>query len=135
MDRVPNLVSNSDLLIDSNADNIPDGFGYSGTITEKSLNNGIAKFTAGSQYASFNRPNNSGAIIGNTYYTFARVKSDNNKTYINTYGPAVQTFHTGSGTFEYLSLISTKTNTDNRIDILTSLSADWTPIEVDYMGA
>ena len=38
MDRVPNLVSNSDLLIDNNND-IPDGFSYANA-TDISLTNG-----------------------------------------------------------------------------------------------
>ena len=47
---MPNLVVNGDLLIDSNSDGIPDGFAYSGNTTNKTLVNGIAKFTATSIY-------------------------------------------------------------------------------------
>ena len=45
MDRVPNLVANSDLLIDSNSDGIPDGFIFQGTPTASSLSNGIISIT------------------------------------------------------------------------------------------
>ena len=40
-----NLISNSDLLIDSNGDGVPNGFYYDNA-TPISLVNGIAKFTA-----------------------------------------------------------------------------------------
>jgi hypothetical protein len=43
-----NLISNSDLLIDSNSDGIPDGFTY-GNATDISLTWRIAKFTATAQ--------------------------------------------------------------------------------------
>ena len=47
-----NLISNSDLLIDSDSNNVPDGFEYADA-TDISLTNGIAKFTATAKSGCF----------------------------------------------------------------------------------
>ncbi|MGD9679376.1 MAG: hypothetical protein AB7V16_13625 [Vulcanibacillus sp.] len=128
------LVANSDLLIDSNSDNVPDEFKYI-TSTDISLNNGIVRFTPTDTYGAFAKGNDYGAIIGNTYYIFASVKSLSNTTRLATYTPLIDLSHTGSGSFELLSYITVKDGTNNGILVMDSGISDWTPIEVDYIGA
>ena len=74
-----NLISNSDLLIDSDSDGVPDGFGYYNA-TDISLTNGIAKFTATAQYANIRQltPNVFNIVNGNIYYYYSKVKINSN---------------------------------------------------------
>ena len=139
MDRVPNLVSNSDLLIDSNSDGVPDGFTYANA-TDITLINGIAKYTAtapnGRLFHRIN--NNSGDIIyafANfkvtfTYHAYANVRLE--------FDDEVS-IHSGSGQFEYLSMIKT-TTLSNRVVIVSDARTgatghEFSPIEIDYIGA
>ena len=123
------LVANSDLLIDSNNDSIPDGFMYNPSTTDISLVNGIAKFTATAQAGYFGKLGF--ATIGIKYYQFCRIKSDSNLVKMASLITGVA--HSGSGSFEFLSIVGDATTTSFSIhDYRTS---DWTPIEVDYIGA
>ena len=130
-----NLVPNSDLLIDSDSDNTPDGFLYNRDTTDISLTNGIAKFTATAKDGSFCRKNTDTYIIGNKYYHYAKVKASNSYVRLYVLNPSTSCYHSGSGTFEHLSFISELTAIRDNIYIMDSSSSDWTPIEVDYIGA
>jgi hypothetical protein len=66
-----NLISNSDLLIDSDGDGVPDGFTYVDA-TDISLTNGIAKFTATAIWVYLNSALFSLLVI---YYFYANFKS------------------------------------------------------------
>jgi hypothetical protein len=126
-----NLISNSDLLIDSNADNIPDGFQYYNA-TDISLTNGIAKFTATARYgflqfvlSGFNNQ---------TMYTFARVKADSGNVVL-TNSQSFAIAHSGSGQFEFLSIVQTFTANTRYLQVSDLRTSGWTPIDVDYIGA
>lgn len=125
-----NLVANSDLLIDSNADNIPDGFEYSGA-TANSLVNGIAKFIATSQYGRLQFTLN--GFNTQTMYVYARFKADGNVRLSN--AQILYTTHSGSGQFEFLSLVETLNSNTRYPQVYDYRSSGFTPIEVDYMGA
>jgi len=129
-----NLISNSDLLDDTNADNIPDGFAYRDA-TDISLTNGIAKFTATAKNSYFIKSNTNTYIIGNKYYHYAKVKASNSNVRLYWGNPSTSYYHSGSGTFEYLSLITDTTVINDAFSIMDVNLSDWTPIEVDYMGA
>jgi len=133
MNRVPNLVSNSDLLIPkaSPNENQPLGFYYAGATTDISLVNGIAKFTATSQLGRFV---NNFSGNNNKFYVFGSVKANSNLVRLtaNVVGGAVS--HSGSGNFEYLSTIQIIPD-GNGLLVADYRSSGWTPIEVDYVGA
>ena len=129
-----NLLTNCDLLIDSNSDNVPDGFGYGQDITDKSLVNGILKFTATAQWAQFNSPS-AQTNIGDMIYFYGRVKASSPLVRVFTVSPTVSVYHTGSGNWELLSGISVRQNTSLIVYVSDNSSSLWTPIEVDYMGA
>lgn len=128
-----NLVANSDLLIDSNSDNIPDGFSYCNA-TDISLTNGIAMFTATAQYGSISLADYSMFTANGYYYTYARVKCDSsNSAFIWQRGTKI--FHSGSNSFEFLSAVALQDNRSNIAKVSDYRSSGWTPIEVDYIGA
>lgn len=126
-----NLITNSDLLIDSNADNIPDGFTTQEMITVNSLIDGIWSFSTeggfrGLRYTISNLP------IGS--YIFARYKASS--SFMRFSGSSTDyIMHSGNNQFEFVSKITTQ-NT-NFIYILDQRSASSEPIttEVDYIGA
>ena len=130
-----NLLTNSDLLIDSNSDGVPDGFAYSVATTDKTLVNGIAKFTATAKDGNFYKSNTNTNIIGNKYYHYAKVKASNSNVRLYVLNPSTSDYHSGSGSFEYLSLITEPTTINDNIFILDNNLSNWTPIEVDYVGA
>jgi len=124
------LVANSDLTLDSNSDNTPDGFTYSSATTDISLTNGIAKFTATAQYGRLECTLS--GFNTQTMYVFARFKADGDVR-LSVSPPSIS--HSGSGQFEFLSLVKTF-DTDTRYpQVCDFRSSDWTPIEVDYIGA
>jgi len=124
-----NLVENSHLLIDSNSDNIPDGFSYN-TATDISLTNGIAKFTATAQYGGLASP--FALTNGIKYYVFGNIKTSvPNVVGLNTPSP---TRHSGSGNFEFISNVFTATD-GRTLSVLDIRTSDFTSIEVDYIGA
>jgi len=132
MNRVPNLVSNSDLLIDSNSDGIPDGFQYYNA-TDISLTNGIAKFTATAQYGYLNYAYTFTA--NDLIYFYGKFKSDSNLVGIlGANNDGVWTFHSGSGNYEFISNIKTATPYNN-VRLSDRRSSGFTPIEVDSIGA
>ena len=127
-----NLVENSDLLIDSDSDNVPDGFGYI-TATDISLTNGIAKFTATAQYGTFfcTTP-----TLANTYYYYSNFKTDSNLVRLRMNAPSTFVSHSGSNEFEFVSLIvDALENQYTAFQINDYRTTGFTPIEVDYMGA
>ena len=125
-----NLISNSDLLIDSDSDGIPDGFVYSANTTDKTLVNGIAKFTATAKNGSFSKSSFATvATVGIKYYQACKVKSDSNLVRMG--GLITTVFHSGSGNFEYLSIVGDAVATSFTIG--DNRTSGWTPIEVDYM--
>lgn len=125
-----NLVENSDLLIDSDSDGIPDGFGY-GDATDISLTNGIAKFTATARFGRLQTTLS--GFKNQTIYTFARFKADGNVRLNNSLILTIA--HSGSGQFEFLSLVETCNSNNLYPQVGDYRSSDWTPIEVDYIGA
>ena len=129
-----NLISNSDLLIDSDGNGVPDGFAYN-TATDKTLVNGIAKFTATAQWGALNKPIT--LPSNEVYYYFARVKSDSNKVVLTGVQniPSSNKYHTGSGNFEFLSNIQTSNGGFNCVQVSDYRISGFTPIEVDYIGA
>ena len=125
------LVANSNLTLDSDSDNIPDGFLY-GNATDISLVNGIAKFTATAQYGRIETPTR--YLNNQTIYVFANVKSDSNKVHLyNT--ETLYATHSGSGQFEFLSSIETYRSDIRYLQVVDYRLSSWTPIEVDYIGA
>lgn len=130
-----NSIPNSDLTLDSNDDNIPDNFLYQNGIIDISLTNGIATFTPTIQYTSFMSINTNSFTIDDTYYIFASFKSSSSSVRLHTDNPTIFLTHSGSNQFEYHSFITKKTSTIDSIYIMDIRSSDWTPIEVDYMGA
>ena len=126
-----NLISNSDLLIDSNSDGIPDGFTTQGTITVNSLINGIWSFstTGGFRGIKYSIPN---LPIGS--YIFARYKAFS--PYVRFSGSTTDYIsHSGNDQFEFVSKITTQ-ETD-AVFILDQRGGTQEPIttEVDYIGA
>jgi hypothetical protein len=132
-----NLISNSDLLIDSNADNIPDGFEYTNA-TDISLTNGIAKFTATARYGHIRQitPNVFNLVNGNTYYFYSKVKSTS-EPYMLLSGVGVYISIVNDGNWQFTSKIFTASSnySGTGVRINDDSTSDWTPIEVDYMGA
>lgn len=122
-----NIVANSDLLIDSNSDGVPDGFTYN-YATDISLTNGIAKFTATEKNGFFGKFNF--ATIGKKYYQFCRVKADSN--YVRMSRLSGNAYHSGSGNFEYLSVVGNASYGSLTVD--DNRTSGWTPIEIDYIG-
>ena len=127
-----NLITNSDLTIDSNNDNVPDGYLYNVYTTDITLVNGIAKFTATAQfgqlrYALF-------GYNGQVIYTYALIKTNGNDVRL-TISEMINTAHSGSGEYELVSHINTITNDTRYIQVSDYRASDWTPIEVDYIGA
>ena len=132
--QLTQLVANSDLLIDDNSDGTPDGFQYVNA-TDISLTNGIAKFTATAKNGYFSKSNTNNYIIGNKYYHYARVKASNSNVRLYVDYPGASYYHSGSGTFEHLSLITELTAIRDNLYIMDNNVSNWTPIEVDYIGA
>ena len=125
-----NLVSNSDLLIDSDSDGVPNGFSYVNA-TNISLVNGIAKFTVTAQFSKFYYPY---TALTAKYYVFARYKADSNLVRLRF--TAGTTFdHSGSGNFEFISMVNDVSSGTSNIEINDYRNSGWTPIEVDYIGA
>lgn len=124
-----NLVSNGDLLIDSDSDGVPDGFTY-GNATDISLTNGIAKFTATAQYGRMQGPT---AIFNtsDTYYSFARVKTLGKKVALGggNYFAGLGQWENGSHIFK------AHPNISNICQINDFSTDDFKEIEVDYIGA
>lgn len=130
-----NLVANSDLLIPkaSPNENEPLGFSYS-RATDISLTNGIAKFTATANFGRMFRTDvNIG--VGETVYYFARVKTSNNNTRF--YGGNSFTSVPNTNSFEFISAVKTPLSSTNitLIGVYDNSFSNFTPIEVDYMGA
>lgn len=129
-----NLVSNGDLNIDTNDDNIPDGFALS-FANANSLVDGIFTFAAMQQYSNFRFPNNDLSTIDDTYYIYSRFKSPSSKVRLLTTNPTNSSYHSGSNTYEYHSYLTKKTSINNAIYIEDSRISDFTPISVDFIGA
>ncbi|HPW96839.1 MAG TPA: hypothetical protein PK557_07750, partial [Paludibacteraceae bacterium] len=128
-----NLVSNSELLIDSDSDGVPDGFSYANA-TDISLVNGIAKFTATATAGRLEYKLND--TDTKTIYVYARIKSEAHTTYLRTSDSnSHYAYHSGNSEYELLSDIYIASSTYNFIAIGSSASSGWTPIEVDYIGA
>ena len=124
-----NLISNSDLLIDSDSDNVPDGFVYVDA-TDISLTNGIAKFTATARYGrivSSTLSNN----IGDLVYQFCRAKT--NRSNIALHGLVQGFILPSSNDFIFSSFVGI--SIAKGCNIQDYNTSDWTPIEVDYIGA
>jgi len=100
-----NLISNSDLLIDSNSDGIPDGFSYNSNTTDKTLVNGIAKFTATAAYSGLYK-GLSNQTIGDIHYHYARIKTDAlaGKVILGGYGGTAENIL--SNDFQFISRIT-----------------------------
>jgi lysophospholipase L1-like esterase len=126
-----NLIPNSDLLIPkaSPNENQPLGFTYNNA-TDITLSNGIAKFTATSLYGQLFK-NFSGN--NNKFYVFGSVKANSNLVRL-TANTAGAVSHSGSGNFEYLSTIQIIPD-NNSLFVADFRTSNFTPIEVDYMGA
>jgi hypothetical protein len=131
MDKPSNVVSNSDLRTDTDTDNIPDGFALQGNPTINSLVGGVWNL---SSTGGFRGVKTSTALLNadTAYYLYARIKTANNAIRIQ---PEVNSFHSGSNTFELLSGVYFGASTtfyvlDKRAD--GSASITW---EVDTMGA
>ena len=130
-----NLISNSDLLIDSNSDGVPDGFTCY-KATANSLVNGIVNFTATAQYGRLDYYNATLFNDTNTYYCYARVKSDKNTTgLLGANDSGGYAYHSGSGEYEIISKVYVASSTAHYIRVISIASSNWTPIEVDYIGA
>ena len=125
-----NLLTNCDLLIDSNSDNVPDGFVYNNA-TDISLTNGIVKFTATAQFGRIVTISTSAFNTTDLFYSYARVKADSNQVKLS-----ATTTHSGSGEFEFLSVCRVfDIGVNYVVHISDFRSSGWTPIEVDYIGA
>lgn len=126
-----NLVSNGDFSLDTNNDNIPDGFRYV-TATDITLNDGISTFTPTALYGRLVYD-----IVGNTsddIYIYSSYKTDS--VFVRLAIPDISTtsLHSGSNNFEYVSAIYTLA-TSRQLQITDVRSSNWTPISVDYIGA
>ena len=126
-----NIVANSDLLLDSNSDAVPDNFSLAGA-TAQSLVNGVftgiatVQFGRIQQYITYD--------IGDTIYYFSNVKADSNSVKLsNNY--YIIASHSGSNSFEFLSGIKTMSNEIKIISVRDDRASGWTPVEVDYIGA
>lgn len=109
-----NLVANSDLLIDSNSNGIPDGFSLSASTTNKVLANGEMSFTTNAAFQSFAMNPSLTSVAGQKAYCGAYIKSDKNKIRLitaNGGGSFSLQYHSGSNEYEYLSYIATATST------------------------
>lgn len=130
-----NLVSNGDLSLDTNSDNIPDGFSFSVNTTDKSLVDDVAIFTPTSQFGRFQQ-----TIIFNAndlIYYYSRVKSDSNLTYLVGVANAISSnvYHSGNNDFEFLSNIQVASDSFNVLQVGNSSTTSFTPILVDYIGS
>ncbi|MDI9503784.1 MAG: hypothetical protein QM205_02435, partial [Bacillota bacterium] len=129
-----NLIPNSDLILDSNSDGIPDGFGYNSNTTDKTLVNGIAKFTATAAYSGLYK-GLSNQTIGDIHYHYARIKTDApaGKVILGGYGGSAGNIL--SNDFQFISRITNPlTSAFVNAVIQDTRTTDYTPIEVDYMG-
>ena len=133
-----NLISNSHLIIDSNSDNIPDGFTYADA-TDISLVNGIAKFTATAQHGCIRQltPNVFNTVNGNTYYFYSKVKTITADCKMLLSGVGQDTSIVNDGNWQFTSKIFTASSSysGTGVRINDASASDFTPIEVDYMGA
>ena len=134
-----NLVANGDLLIDSNSDGVPDGFYYSGNTTDKTLVNGIAKFTATARYGCIRNqsPNVFDVVSGNTYYFYSKVKTATSSCAMLLSGIGQDTSIITDNNWHFTSKIFTASAdyTGSAVRINDDSTSDFTPIEVDYVGA
>jgi len=131
-----NLVSNGDFLVakPSPNQNEPLGFIYTNT-TDITLSGGIAKFTS---TAEFGRIQYSIAFpLNHKIYYFANVKATSPLVALVGVMNSSQAFayHSGSNIFEFVSNLQTANGTFNSVQITDRRTSDFTPIEVDYMGA
>lgn len=133
-----NLIANSDLLIDSNSDGVPDGFAY-GDATDKTLVNGIAKFTATARYGHIRNtpPNVFNIVNGNTYYFYAKVKTITAACHMLLGGVGFGVIIVNDGNWHFTSNIFTASSSYSGtfVRINDDSASGWTPIEVDYIGA
>ena len=71
-----------------------------------------------------------------TYYCYARVKSDKNTTgLLGANDSGGYAYHSGSGEYEIISKVYVASSTAHYIRVISIASSNWTPIEVDYIGA
>lgn len=128
------LVANSDLLIPkaSPNENEPLGFVYRDGATDITLVNGIATFTATAQYGRIQSTLTYN--VGDTIYYYANVKSNKDLVNLSNNYRAIA-YHSGSNNFEFLSGIDTMIEAIKVVSIRDVRTSDWTPIEVDYIGA
>ena len=130
-----NLVANSDLLIPkaSPNENEPLGFTYT-SATDISLTNGIAKFTATARFGKISPSSVSPFNTVDKFYHYAKIKSDSALVGIPL--PISGTsYHSGSGNFEFISNLGVFVNRYFLGQVFDYRTSDWTPIEVDCMGA
>ena len=124
-----NLIENSDLLIDSDGNGVPDGLTYADA-TDISLTNGIAKFTATATIGGLSSTLSS-ISFGDLFYQFCRVKTNRSKIVL---GGLIQAFSLpSSNDFIFSSFVGISVG--QRCNINDTNTSNWTPIEVDYIGA
>ena len=128
---IENLVSNSDLLIDSDNNSVPDSFNPAG-MSSHSLVNGIFTGTPTERYGRFQQTINYES--GDTIYYYANVKADNNEVNLSNNYRNIE-FHSGSNKFEFLSGYDTMTEPVKIVSVRSIALDDWTPISIDFMGA
>ena len=124
-----NLVANSDLLIDSESNGIPDGFDLTAA-TANSLVDGIFSFTATTSGGRITVSDMSMFNTTDYFYTFAKIKADSSLVNLSTLYS-----HSGSGNFEFLSGVYKFSGVYFIDQIKDYRTSGWTPIEVDYIGA
>ena len=132
------LVVNSDLTLDSDNNDIPDGFVYF-EATNISLTNGIAKFTPLGGAPSGRLSYGSGIVLptGTAIYTFVKLKTtDTLVRFISENSSIGQAIVIADGQMNFNSFVGSMNNSNGLYLRFWSLkTSDWTPIEVDYMGA
>jgi hypothetical protein len=131
------LVVNGDLTLDSNSDGVPDGFSYINA-TDISLTNGIAKFTATARYGTLRQltPNVFNVVNGNTYYFYSKIKSITDcRMLLNGIGYDTPVVNDGNWQFTSKIFTASSSYSGTGIRINDDSTSDWTPIEVDYVGA
>lgn len=130
------LNDNFDMMVPRASPNQDIPFGFtSTTLTNRSLVNGIFTGT-GTNPNDAIYANNMVSVLGEIYYSFARVKSNSNKVRLVDGKPYASQYHTGSDNWELLSFITPpKTNTNHTLGIdLGSAVTGGATFSVDYMG-
>ena len=98
-----------------------------------SVSDSVATFTASAQYGGIKAAQAISVVSGHKYYSFAKIKSDS-KICLS-YDGTAPVFTTGSGEWEFVSVIRTETTTRNRsLTVSNNNTTGFGSVEVKEVG-